>query len=99
MRQLVFCTAALALASATSVCAFAQSEPRAPAEQNAPGHFDSQAQRDQSLSERLGRSGGVIAPPAHVDPDIHVQPPATGDKMPVVPPPGSRGGDENVKPK
>ena len=97
MRQLVFYAAALALASA--VCASAQPEPRAPAEQNAPRHFDSQAQRDQSLSERLGRSGGVIQPPAQVDPEIHVQPPATDNKMPVIPPPGTPGGDQSVKPK
>jgi hypothetical protein len=99
MRRLVFSAAALALTSATAVCAFAQSEPRAPAQQNEPRHFDSQAQSDQTLSDRLGRSGGVIAPPTHVDPDIHVAPPATGDKMPVVPPPGSPGGDQSVKPK
>jgi hypothetical protein len=101
MRRLVFCAAAFALAFAAGVPAFAQSQPRAPAEQNAPRHFDSQAspQGDRTLSERLDRSGGVISPPAHVDPDIHVTPPATGDKMPVVPPPGSRGGDPNVTPK
>jgi hypothetical protein len=51
------------------------------------------------LSERLDRSGGVIHPPANVDSEMHVAPPATGDKMPVVPAPGSPGGDPNVKPK
>jgi hypothetical protein len=99
MRRLVFSAALLALALATAVSAFAQSESRAPAPQNEPRHFDSQAQRDQNLSNRLERSDGVIAPPTHVDPDIHVSPPATGDKMPVVPPPGSPGGDQSVRPK
>jgi hypothetical protein len=51
------------------------------------------------LSDRLDRSGGVIHPPGNVDPEIHVAPPATGDKMPVVPAPGSPGGDPSVKPK
>ena len=68
--------------------------------QNAPGQFDSQARnRDQNLSDRLDRSGGVIHPPGNVDPEIRVPPPATGDKMPVVPAPGSPGGDPSVKPK
>ena len=68
--------------------------------QNAPGQFDSQVRKgDQNLSDRLDRSGGVIRPPGNVDPEMHVPPPATGDKMPVVPAPGSPGGDPSVKPK
>jgi hypothetical protein len=31
--------------------------------------------------------------------EMHVTPPASADKMPVVPPPGSPGGDPTVKPK
>ena len=70
-------------------------------EQNAPQHFDSQAgkQSNQSLSKRLEQSGGVIRPPENVDPDMHQQPPPSADKMPVVPPPGSPGGDQSVQPK
>jgi hypothetical protein len=41
----------------------------------------------------------VIHPPANVDPEMRVTPPATGDKMPIVPAPGSPGGDQSVKPK
>src|SRR5262249_32099478 len=69
--------------------------PKNAPEQNAPSQFDAQSrqQRDQTLSERLDRSDGVIRPPSNVDPKIGVAPPATGDKMPVVPP------DPNVKPK
>jgi hypothetical protein len=68
--------------------------------QNAPSQFDSQARKgDQNLSDRLDRSGGVIHPPGNVDPEIHVAPPVTGDKMPVVPAPGSPGGDPSVRPK
>ena len=51
----------------------------------------------ESLSERLARSDGVICPP-NVDPDIKAPTPDAG-KMPVVPPPGSPGGDPSVQPK
>ncbi len=78
----------------------ADTGPSAAPGENAPSQFDSQAHKgDQNLSERLDRSGGVIHPPGNVDSGMHVAPPATGDKMPVVPAPGSPGGDPNVKPK
>jgi hypothetical protein len=51
-----------------------------------------------NLSEKLERSEGVICPPARVDPEIDVVPPA-GGRTPVIPPPGSPGGDPNVRPK
>jgi hypothetical protein len=94
----------LVVVSFTAACpAFvpaAELGPSAAPDQNAPGQFDSQARPgDQNLSQRLDRSGGVIRPPSNVDPEIHVAPPATGDKMPVVPAPGSPGGDPSVKPK
>jgi hypothetical protein len=49
-------------------------------------------------SNKLDRSGGVVRPP-EVDPGMQRQPPPSADKMPVVPPPGSPGGDPNVRPK
>jgi len=52
-----------------------------------------------NLSERLNRSGGVIKPPENVDPGLQKKPPEDSGKMPVIPPPGSPGGDPNVKPK
>ncbi len=52
-----------------------------------------------SLSTDLSRSGGVIAPPAGVDPEIKQTPPPTGSTMPVIPPPGTPGGNPAVKPK
>jgi hypothetical protein len=51
-----------------------------------------------NLSDKLARSGGVICPPEHVDPDIR-QPTPPGGPMPVIPPPGSPGGDQSVQPK
>jgi hypothetical protein len=52
-----------------------------------------------NLSERLNRSGGVIKPPENVDPGLQKKPPDDSGNMPVIPPPGSSGGDPNVKPK
>src|ERR1700730_5550297 len=53
---------------------------------------------DEPPSEKLDRSGGVICPPVGVDPGI-ASPPPDGGKMPVIPPPGSPGGDPTVRPK
>jgi hypothetical protein len=57
------------------------------------------AGRSGNLSERLNESGGVIKPPENVDPGLQKKPPEDSAKMPVIPPPGSPGGDPNVKPK
>ena len=54
---------------------------------------------DKPLTEKLAESGGVLCPPPAVDSDIRVPTPGTGSKMPVVPPPGSPGGDPSVRPK
>ena len=45
-----------------------------------------------------GPSKGVICPP-DVDPGIKIPPPETGAKMPVIPPPGTPGGDQKIQPK
>ncbi len=52
---------------------------------------------DQNLSNKLAKSNGVICPP-NVDPDIKAPTPNAG-KMPVIPPPGSPGGNPNVQPR
>ena len=52
----------------------------------------------KSLSEQLARSDGVICPPPGVDPDIRAPTPE-GGRMPVISPPGSPGGDPNIRPK
>jgi hypothetical protein len=52
----------------------------------------------KSLSEELARSDGVICPPPGVDPDIKASTPEDG-RMPIIPPPGSPGGDPNIRPK
>ena len=53
---------------------------------------------NQTLSEKLDRSEGVICPPLGVDPEIAVPPP-DGGKTPLIPPPGSPGGNPTVRPK
>jgi hypothetical protein len=50
------------------------------------------------LSDQLARSDGVICPPGQVDSEIVAPAPNTG-RMPVIPPPGSPGGDQSVRPK
>jgi hypothetical protein len=53
---------------------------------------------NRPLSEQLSESKGVICPPAGVDPGIAV-PPVGGGRTPVIPPPGTPGGDPNLQPK
>ena len=101
---LAFLRAVLCAVAVTVMSSGAVAQIKAPdttREQNAPEHFDSQAQprRNETLTERLDRTDGVIKPPAHVDPEIHEQPPATGDRGIVIPPPDTKGGGNSIKPK
>jgi hypothetical protein len=50
-----------------------------------------------NLSDKLARSNGVLCPP-NVDSGMSAPPPG-GGKTPVIPPPGSPGGNPNVQPK
>jgi hypothetical protein len=63
------------------------------------GDAEVQKPGDSNLSDKLARSGGVICPPQHVDPDMKAPTPRSGGTMPVIPPPGSPGGDQSVQPK
>ena len=52
-----------------------------------------------SLSRELNRSGGVIRPPPTHDRGV-VPPPNQGvSRTPIIPPPGTPGGNPNVQPK
>jgi hypothetical protein len=51
-----------------------------------------------TLSDRLSQSKGIICPPAGVDPGI-AAPPVGGGVTPVIPPPGTPGGDPFIVPK
>jgi hypothetical protein len=56
-----------------------------------------QERNNQPLGQKLGQSGGVICPP-DIDPAMKAPTPDAG-KTPVIPPPGSPGGNPNVQPK
>jgi hypothetical protein len=55
-------------------------------------------QRAELLGDKLARSDGVLCPPAGVDPEIRAPTPDAGN-TPVIPPPGSPGGDPTLRPK
>src|SRR3954469_24286014 len=81
-----------------------QARPRADQGQPvAPPVVRDDAPTGPSLSERLDRSKGVIVPPAstaNTDPGLVKPAPSTGTRsMPVIPPPGTPGGDPDVQPK
>ena len=54
---------------------------------------------DEPLSDQLARTGGVICPPPEIDPDIRAPAPAQNSDMPVIPPPGTPGGEPAPRPK
>jgi len=56
-----------------------------------------QERANKTLSEKLDQTAGVICPP-DIDPAIKAPTPNAG-KTPVIPPPGSPGGDPSVRPK
>jgi len=53
----------------------------------------------EPLGDKLAKSDGVLCPPSGIDPEMHAPAPSTDGAMPVIPPPGSPGGDPTVKPK
>lgn len=53
---------------------------------------------NEPLGDKLAKSDGVLCPPSGVDPEIRAPTPDTG-KTPVIPPPGSPGGDPSLRPK
>jgi hypothetical protein len=55
-------------------------------------------QAAQPLGDKLAKSDGVLCPPTGVDPAMRAPTPDTGN-TPVIPPPGSPGGNPNVRPK
>ena len=55
-------------------------------------------QRAEPLGDKLARSDGVLCPPPGIDPEMRAPTPDAG-KTPVIPPPGSPGGDPSIRPK
>jgi len=55
---------------------------------------------DRTLSEQLDESKGVIDPPSVGDAEIHAPAPEPlPGTTPVIPPPGTPGGDPSIQPK
>lgn len=106
MKRLLFCSALIVGSAAAhaqnpqsaspenpSVPVAPQNAPSAPPEQIAPSG------RNGTLSEQLSKQRGTVRPP-NVDPGMTVSPaPSAGGRMPVIPPPGSLGGNSSVVPK
>jgi hypothetical protein len=53
---------------------------------------------NQTLSEELAESKGIICPPAGVDSEMRLKPPQ-GGAIKIIRPPGTPGGDPTVQPK
>ena len=64
-----------------------------------PGSSTDEQHRPDSLSNDLSRSHGVIPPPANGDRNVVPTPNAGSSTMPVIPPPGTPGGNQDVQPK
>jgi hypothetical protein len=105
MRMLSVVAAASSVFLASAV-AFAQSQPPAPqaplqmpeCRRGALPATPGETTGSVDLGDRLARSKGIICPPAGVDPGI-AAPPVGGGATPVIPPPGTPGGDPNIIPK
>jgi hypothetical protein len=103
--------AALALSAGLATAALAQGSPVQPqpkdpnmpsAQNTVPEKIDPKATGSTggTLSDKLERTDGVIKPPSGVDPGITSPAPVPNPgTTPVIPPPGSPGGNPTVQPK
>ena len=64
----------------------------------APPDGTTTGQANEPLADKLTKSDGVLCPPAGVDPEIRAPTPDAGN-TPVIPPPGSPGGNSDIRPK
>ena len=72
--------------------------PRAAGPSHAAPEGTTTGESREPLGDKLARSDGVLCPPAGVDPEMRAPTPEGGN-TPVIPPPGSPGGDPSVRPK
>jgi hypothetical protein len=107
-RQLVLIIVAVAgLAAGSAGTVFAQGQPRSSETLNTestgpqdPRSTGSVGRSDAPLSDKLERTDGVIRPPTNIAPDMTVRPPVPNPgTTPVIPAPGTPGGDPTVDPK
>jgi hypothetical protein len=88
MGTIAKCGAGLLILAATTAGALAQTSGSSQCAQPHGG---------QNLSRQLSQSNGVICPP-QTDPGMK-QPAPNQGTMPIIPPPGTPGGNPNVQPK
>jgi hypothetical protein len=102
-RPLLTVAGLLAAALAVGPAAWAQSTQSTPADRDRQPRTETEGQappNSGNLSDRLDRSQGVIKPPQGVDSGMQVPAPDPGSqRTPVIPPPGTPGGDQTVEPK
>lgn len=93
--------AGVLLPTVPSQCSAQTQTPKAAEEAQPPSTPDQKPPAsDESLSKKLDKNEGVLTPPSGVDPKIHKEPPTeTGDRMPVIVPPGEPGGNQDIQPK
>jgi hypothetical protein len=96
--------AALALSASTLIQPFLSPARAADEAVSPPSRENSEkvpgVNPSQTLSEQLDKNNGVINPPPVGDAAINTTVPNPNPgTMPVIPPPGSAGGDERVQPK
>jgi len=95
--SLLFCSAPAFAQSLPPVAPPSASQP--PPEKIAPGGMPSGSQSGQTLSDKLAKQQGTLDPPK-VDPGIQAPLPSPSrGTMPVIPPPGTPGGNPAVVPK
>jgi hypothetical protein len=106
-REVLIAGAVLAALVASVGAAAAQSEPRTSETLKSestgpqdPRSTGSVGRSNEPLSDKLDRTDGVIRPPANIAPDMSVRPPVPDPgTTPVIPAPGSPGGDQSLDPK
>jgi hypothetical protein len=75
-----------------------QSQPTQPPPGGSPDSNNGSDQSPRSPGDELNHSGGVLQPPPTPDAGV-VSPPSEGSSMPVIPPPGTPGGNPKMQPK
>ena len=102
----MFLAAALALAAGAAAAQNAnpgpQDHPLSMPDRVPPSSGSSTEPKDGAPGtpgEDLSRSQGVITPPPTGDQGVVPPPRSGGQSMPVIPPPGTPGGNQNVQPK
>jgi hypothetical protein len=105
MRMFNVIAAAAGAVFASSIPGVAQSQAPAPPAKpplEAPecqrGALPGETTGSAPLSDQLSQSKGVICPPAGIDPGI-AAPAVGGGRTPVIPFPGTPGGDPSIVPK